>query len=520
MGRRSPLGLGLSLAASLAALAMLTGCVTVTGSPTVTNRDSNGGARPGAPSIDAAAITQRFHGRHLRWRGCSGHPGFQCTTIKVPLDYTRPSGPTLKLAVNRLRATDREHRIGSLITNPGGPGGSGLDYAYGAKKSIDAKVRARYDVIGIDPRGVGQSSPVKCLTDKELDRYYAIDFTPDNAREKAALRAANRRFAQACQRRSGKILPYIGSDNAARDMDIARAVLGDKKLNYLGVSYGTELGQVYAAEYPATTGRLVLDSVVDASAVNDGNDTTQAAAVQRTFDAFLADCVKRSDCPLGRSKTGAAKKVAALLKQLDKKPMRTTAGRPATQTDAQTAMLAATYTKAAWRDLRLTFKYALHGDGRGFRIIADGYNGRSRSGHYDPMQPANIAINCLGTPAAVRTSTADDAYAAKVAKVAPFFGGVYAATPCTSWTAPPTKSTAPITAKGAAPMLLLNNTGDNATPIEWAHDVIGRLRNRSVLVTNDGVGHGVYGRGPCVGKAVDTYLLAGTLPSRLSCEDA
>jgi len=515
VGRRSPLALGL---AATGVLAMLAGCATVTGSPTVTNRDSSTGSRPGASSIDTTAIAQRFHGQRPRWHDCAGHPGFQCATVKVPLDYTRPTGPTIKLAVNRLRATDRKHRIGSLLTNPGGPGGSGLAYAYAAKKSIDAKVRARYDVIGIDPRGVGKSSPVKCLTDQELDRYHAIDFTPDNNREKAALRAANKRYAQACLRRSGKILPYLGSENAARDMDVVRAVLGDTKLNYLGVSYGTELGQVYAAEYPGNTGRLVLDSVVEASGTNDVGDTSQAAAVQRTFDAFLADCAKRADCPLGHSKAAAARKVAALLKQLDKKPMRTTAGRPATQTDAQTAMLAATYTKAAWSDLRLTFKYALQGDGRGFRIIADGYNGRSRSGHYDPMQSARIAINCLRTPASARASS--DAYAAKAAKVAPFFGGVYAANPCTNWSVPPTRSSTPITGEGAAPMLLLNNTRDNATPIEWARDVAGRLRNGSELVTNDGVGHGVYGRGPCVDKAVDTYLLAGTLPTRLSCADA
>lgn len=510
---------------ALAAAAFLAGCSS-SGVPSHQNdRPAVVDDRtPGTPGNTAPGLT-RFYSQRPAWQSCQGKPGFQCTRVEVPLNYADPTGATIKLAVNRLPATgDRSMRLGSLLTNPGGPGGSGLDYLFSvgaAGKGITPAVRARYDLIGVDPRGVGQSAPVKCLDDAGQDAFYANDLAPETPEKEAKLRTASQGYAAACQANSGAILPYVGTVNAARDMDVIRAVLGDNALNYLGISYGTELGQVYAQLFPHSVGRMVLDSVVDTQLSGKDAGVTQMAGVERAFEAFVDDCLSRPDCPLGgpgTSRTAALQKVGDLLSGLQNRPLPGTHGRTVNDSDARMALVQATYGPELWMYGRQALMLAFQGNGAGLQLLADAYRERDPNGHYSNMQAANMVIGCLETPAADRTEQATQNVLAAMTKASPYFGNVDSGLPCAYLKIPVVALPGPAKPVGAPPILLVNNLGDNATPIEWARAVAKRL-DRSVLVTNDESGHGVYGRGACVNNAVDGYLLDGKMPTITKCQD-
>ena len=219
-----------------------------------------------SPSAAVAPALATYYAQKLTWSGCGG--GFECAKITVPLDYADPSGDTIKLAVLRLKASDQAHRLGSLVLNPGGPGASGVEFARAARGVIDASVRARYDIVGFDPRGVGSSSPVICLDDKQTDAFIAADGTPDDAAEVTQSETLSKEFATSCKARSPKIYTHISTEEATRDIDILRAALGDEKLNWLGFSYGTLLGATYADLFPTSVGRMVLDGALDPALSN------------------------------------------------------------------------------------------------------------------------------------------------------------------------------------------------------------------------------------------------------------
>ncbi|KJY38530.1 alpha/beta fold hydrolase, partial [Streptomyces katrae] len=229
---------------------LLSGCTS--GSPDVASASAEPSAVP--------AGLRPYYAQKLSWRDC-GVQGFQCSTMKAPLDYANPgSGQDVDIAVARRTATGPGKKLGSLVVNPGGPGGSGIGYlqAY-AGIGYPAAVRARYDMVSFDPRGVARSSPVECLTGPAMDRFTQVDQTPDDQAERARLVAAFKEFAAGCEQRSARILPHVSTVDAARDMDLLRAVLGDEKLNYVGASYGTFLGATYADLFPGRVGRMVLD---------------------------------------------------------------------------------------------------------------------------------------------------------------------------------------------------------------------------------------------------------------------
>lgn len=511
------------LAAALAAV-LLAGCSSSSPSQQPGTGPGTGTAdrrTPGTPGNTAPGLG-RFYAQRLTWHGCPSKPNFQCSQVEVPLNYADPTGTTIKLAINRLPATGA--RIGSLLTNPGGPGGSGLDYLYSvgsSAKGITPAVRARYDLIGVDPRGVGQSAPVNCLDDAGLDAYYGNELSPQNSAQEATLRTVSQRFAAACQDTSGTVLPYVGTVNAVKDMDIIRAVLGDNALNYLGISYGTELGQVYAQLFPHSVGRMVLDSVVDTQQSTKQSGVTQMAGVERAFEAFVDDCLKQAACPLGgpgTTRAAAMQKISDLLTRLKTTPLPGRNGRTVNDSDARTALVQATYGPELWLYGRQALTLAFNGSGAGLQLLADAYRERDQNGHYSNMQSANLVIGCLETPAQDRTEPATLDAIAAMTKVSPFFGPVDTSLPCAYLKIPVDALPASITAPGAPPILLLNNLGDNATPIEWARAVAKRLTS-SVLVTNDQSGHGVYGRGPCVNAAVDDYLVNAKMPSTTHCQD-
>ncbi|MFF5783456.1 alpha/beta hydrolase [Streptomyces sp. NPDC012693] len=499
-----------SASALAAAGLILSGCTS--GSDAAASRTA--AARPAAPSAPPEAL-KSFYSQKLTWREC-GVDGFQCATLRAPLDYAKPDGPQVKLAVSRVRATGPGKRLGSLLVNPGGPGGSAVGYlqAY-AGVGYPAPVRARYDMVAVDPRGVARSEPVECLTGPQMDAYTQVDQTPDDRAETDALSAAFEKFAAGCEKRSGSILPHVSTVETARDMDILRAVLGDAKLTYVGASYGTFLGATYAELFPGRVGRLVLDGAMDPSLPAIDLNRDQTAGFETAFRAFAADCVRTPDCPLGTGSVDeAGEALRKFFRDVDAKPVPTGQSRPLGESLATTGVIAAMYDEAAWPQLREALTRAMGGEGSGLLALADSYYEREADGTYANLMFANAAVNCLDLPPAYQGPADVEKAVPSFEKASPVFGKglAWAALNCTSWPTPATGKPHRITAEGAAPILVVGTTRDPATPYKWARSLAGQLSS-GTLLTYEGDGHTAYGRGSdCIDTAINTYLLEGTPP--------
>ncbi|MFJ2090890.1 alpha/beta hydrolase [Streptomyces sp. NPDC087901] len=500
----------LALALGTAGL-LVSGC---TGESSTTGASSPAKAASASPSAVPAAL-KPYYAQHLSWRDC-GVTGFQCTTMKAPLDYAKPDRGEIKLAVSRKKATGPGKRIGSLLVNPGGPGGSAIGYLQGyAAIGYPAQVRARYDMVAIDPRGVARSEPVECLTGSQMDAYTQVDQTPDDAVEVTKLSSAFKKFATGCEQRSGEILPHVSTVETARDMDILRALLGDEQLHYVGASYGTFLGATYAELFPARAGRLVLDGAMDPSLPSAEMNRDQTAGFETAFQSFAADCVKKADCPLGTvSAADAATNLKKLFSDLDAKPVPTGESRKLGESLATTGVIAAMYDETAWPQLREALTGAKAGDGSGLLSLADSYYEREPNGTYANLMYANAAVNCLDLPPAFTTSQAVTEALPAFEKASPVFGKgfAWASLNCAYWPVPATGTPHPVKAEGAAPIVVVGTTRDPATPYKWARSLAGQLSS-GTLLTYEGDGHTAYGRGSdCIDTAINTYLLEGTAP--------
>lgn len=473
------------------------------------------------PSSDQSRLSA-YYGQTLKWREC-GAPGFECATLKAPLDYDKPSAGDIDLAISRKKATGPGKRLGSLLVNPGGPGGSAIGYlqAYAAI-GYPAKVRAAYDMVAVDPRGVARSAPVTCLDGKQMDTYTQTDVTPDDAGEKDQLEASFNKFAKGCEthdKTSERVLSHVSTVEAARDMDLARAALGDEKLNYVGASYGTFLGATYAGLYPERVGRLVLDGAMDPSLTARELNEQQTAGFETAFTSFAKDCVGRSDCPLG---TGTPDQAGQRLKDfftvLDKKPIATgdPDGRKLGEALATTGVIAAMYDEGAWAQLREALTTAIKKkDGAGLLALSDSYYERDPDGTYSNLMFANAAVNCLDQPPAFTTPKEVEDAVPAFEKASPVFGTglAWSSLNCASWPVKPTGEAHRITADGAAPIVVVGTTRDPATPYPWAKALAGQLSSGRLL-TYEGDGHTAYGRGSdCIDGAIDSYLLTGTPPA-------
>ncbi|MFI6345270.1 alpha/beta hydrolase [Streptomyces sp. NPDC050560] len=481
-----------------------------------------------------------YYTQRLTWHSC-GPDGFQCATMKAPLDYDEPGKATVDLAVSRKRATDRSGRVGSMLVNPGGPGGSAIQYLQAfAGIGYPKKVRARYDMVAMDPRGVGRSHPVECLPGRAMDAYAATDTTPDTQAERNRLVSAYRDFAAGCRKRSGAILPHVSTVEAAKDMDMFRAVLGDKKLNYVGASYGTFLGATYAGLYPERVGRLVLDGAMDPALSARRMNVDQTAGFETAFKSFAKDCVRREDCPLAdekgtgkragtekegtRAATGtttpdeAADNLKAFFRRLDRAPLPTgTHGRPLGEALATTGVIAAMYDESTWAQLRTALTAAIK-DKDGFALLAlsDSYYERDADGRYANLMAANAAVNCLDLPPAFHDPAGVEKDLPEFRKASPVFGDglAWASLNCTYWPTPATGTPHRIEARGAAPIVVVGTTRDPATPYKWARSLAGQLSSARLL-TYEGDGHTAYGRGStCIDSAINTYLLTGRPPTQ------
>ncbi|MFB6618088.1 alpha/beta hydrolase [Streptomyces sp. NPDC085524] len=482
--------------------------------------DGNGGEK-----VNADGTRQV---KPLKWEDCPAPTpvegggqappkGWQCATLDVPLDYAKPEGETIPIALIRARARDKDKRLGSLVFNFGGPGGSGITTLPGAAKEYEA-LRERYDLVSFDPRGVGRSVPVVCLGDKQLDAYYAQDSSPATPEQEKAFTDGIKQYQRACERNAAKVLPYVGTENAARDMDRIRQALGDEKLNYFGISYGTELGGVYAHLFPKNVGRAVFDAVVDPTKNSEEGALGQAKGFQLALGNFAQDCVDRGDeCKLqGSTAKEIEENVIKLQKELAVKPIPGIGDRKLTESAATNGIAQALYSKELWPLLEQGLDEADGGQGQLLMALSDALNGRDEHGQYSNIGAANSAINCADSKDRY-TLEQTKAKLPAFRSASPVFGDFlgWAMMGCTGWPVPGAWETPDVSAPGSAPILVVGNTGDPATPYEGARKMAEGLgKDVGVELTYKGEGHGAYNSGdPCVQSAVNSYLVDGKIPA-------
>ncbi|MDH6124552.1 alpha/beta hydrolase [Kitasatospora sp. GP82] len=467
----------------------------------------------GALPPEIPADLNPYYTQKLTWQSCDEE--FECTTFKVPLDYGNPAGGDMTLSAVRKTATGGTTRLGSLLLNPGGPGGSAIEYLENVATGFDSGVRAAYDLVGLDPRGVGRSSPVTCLSGAQMDAYTAVDTSPDNQSEVDALVAADKEFAAGCQQHAGSLLGHVSSQESARDMDVLRAVLGDDKLHYLGKSYGTYLGSIYAGLYPGRVGKMVLDGAMDPSLDSLAGNRAQAGGFETAWAAFAKDCITHDDCPVGTTEKQVGDELDALLKRIDAQPLPTDSGRKLTESLATAAVIQAMYADFLWPQLRTALTTAKAGNGTALLKLSDSYFQRTADGNYLNLMYANMAVNCLDLPAPFAGPADVERVVPEFQKTSPHFGRdmAWMALSCTYWPIKPTGEPHTIRAAGAAPIVVVGTTRDPATPYLWAQAVTSQLESGHLL-TYDGDGHTAYGRhNECIDGAVNSYLLGGQAPS-------
>jgi pimeloyl-ACP methyl ester carboxylesterase len=459
--------------------------------------------KPSSQKIDSSALVN-YYKQGINWQDCYG--GFKCATYKVPRDYSNLDAGEFDIAVMKHVAPGA---IGNLVVNPGGPGGSGVDYAYSYESAFTEAVIESFNIVGFDPRGVGRSSAIDCLTNAETDAAYASNSYPDNEAELAQMQAESKEFADKCKSENDALQLY-STANAARDMDILRELLGDQKLNYLGKSYGTYLGSLYAKLFPDKVGRFVLDGAVDPT-INSAEQTLQqAVGFDSAFNAFAADCVKQSSCVLN---SDASNQIQSKLAEIRKNPM-AVGDRKLTESLAVYGIAFGLYDKEfGWPELRGALKDLFNGDGKSLLSMADTYNRRDAKGNYDSNDASSLAvIACDDFP-----PSGSDVSAIKSA--APIFGKyvAYSEIDC-EYLPKPKYELINSRINLQSPVLVIGTSNDPATPYQWAVKLASLLTN-SVLISVSGEGHTGYNRDtPCVDQAVEKYLISGVIPAQnLAC---
>jgi pimeloyl-ACP methyl ester carboxylesterase len=473
-----------------------------------------------APSSTASSTasttgTSGATGSSLEWHDCGS---IQCARLEVPVDASQPAGPKIELALARRPASG--DRVGTLLVNPGGPGAPGIDVVEHASLYLPQEALERFDIVSWDTRGTGQSTNVAC--GNRLDYFFDTDKTPDNASEVATNVAAARRLANECVTTKPEVAPGVSSklllehmSSAAivDDMDLIRAALGEEKLTYLGYSYGTMLGALYATKYPTHVRALVLDGAIDPSLPVVQVTKEQAQGFDSALAAFFRHC-EQDRCGFGGSNPQRA--YDSLMAQIEAESLPAVVHGEHRELGPGPARLgvanALYFGTEGWDVLADALRSAARGDGAQLLTLSDEYTGREKGGVYDNSQPAYFATTCVDAPAPPIAQL--PAIARQVGKAAPEFGedNAWLGSPCSVWTVPPQSQPGPLPGTGAPPIVVIGTTNDPATPLRWAQSLAHQLQSGNLLV-HRGEGHTAYGRGnACIDDAVTKYLTDLTVP--------
>jgi len=466
---------------------------------------------PGLTSPPPGHGLARYAGQKIDWKLCgvAGDETKQCATVLAPLDYQHPDKIAITLAIAR-RPSEAEHPKGMIFANPGGPGASGVDFLDGFD---DHGLNKAYDLVSWDPRGTGRSTPVHCLTDRQMDTYVAADYSPQTAQQTQQLININTAFGRACLARSGELLQHISTADTVRDLDLLRQLLGQHRLDYLGFSYGTSIGAMYATIFGDRVGHMVLDG---ATSVGGRPRVSQEDGFDRTLRNFATWCASKN-CELGSSRQQVLASISDFLRGLDRHPL--AAGpRSLTQSLGTSGLTYALYFPATdWPQLLGGLELAIDAhDGSQLLAWSDAYYERDNSGHYGQFNAAFPAILCLdepeGGPAAALKAWRRDEHRAPT--LGPFIGPDLT---CATW---PVRSTGDTQKKisytGRTPIVILGTTGDPATPYEDAQHMHRALAS-SRLVTLDGDGHLAFDQSACVQAKVLAYFDRGVTPRDSRC---
>ncbi len=510
MPRRFRLFAGLLAAAVVAT----SGCTLPVVAPNESAPEAGSSQAPTVPGTQASWRPCPEVPRELVGRGAAGMT-YECASVAVPRDWAKPqAGETYDVAMIRIRSGTQKNRIGSLVLNPGGPGASGIETAvvlsFGPRLGgLPTEITDRFDIVGFDPRGIGRSDPIKCISDADQDATFAAPPDPQSQAEFDAVVALNKKIGAECGRKYGDQLRTVSTEQAARDMDAIRAAVGDDELTYLGYSYGTLLGATYAQLFPTKIRALVLDGAVDPEQGLVAGAETQAAGFERAFGNFTAWCSRTpAQCPVAPDARGA---LTDALAKAAVSPVRADDGREATPGWVFLGLVSSLYTESGWQSLAKALQGLQAGNADAVFDLADAYARRSPDGTYTNLFDANLAVNCADAdtvPTVEEVRRLQGEWRTKY----PLFGASLAIglLPCTFW--PTGRDPYPTgKAAGAPPILVVGTTGDPATPYENTQRLATMLGTGEVL-TWEGEGHTAYPNTACITAAVNGYLIDLAVP--------
>ena len=488
-------------------------------------------AVPPAVAAQPADGLERFVGQQVAWAPCAGlartdaertvfaDPKFDCAFLEVPLDYARPGGAVARIAMLRQKALNPAGRIGSLFTDPGGPGDSGVRFLPALAGLIgDGEVAQKFDLIGFDPRGVGVSEPtIDCSNTAEIDAERAdldLDTSPAGV---AQTEAEYRELAQRCVDRVGlDVLANVGTRDVARDLRIAQHAVGDEKLSYLGYSYGTFIGAEFAEQFPTAVRALVLDGAIDPAEDPVESRLTQSRGFQRAFDNFATWCAAKPGCPLGTDVPAASPTLQKLFKPLITTPIPVGGGRSLGYNDAILGVVTGLYSQALWEFLRTGLVAVTQGDGTNLLRLADAYYERKPDGSYSNLLEALPAIHCTDTDRITDRNVARE-ISRRSLELAPFLDAGYGPSDalelCSFWPVPPTSKPGPVQAPGLPTVLVVSSTGDPATPYQDGVSLAKQMQARLLTVENDGHTVALQAINGCADATTVRYLVDLTLPA-------
>ncbi|MFC5281540.1 alpha/beta hydrolase [Arcanobacterium canis] len=488
-------------------IAVLAACSASPGYQSATSHAPN---QTAASTTEIPAGLEKFYGQKISWTPCKDKD-FMCATMEAPMDYSHPDGKTVKIPLEK--AVGKNSHGNVLFVNPGGPGGSATELVESSSLQFPDKLTKAYDIVAVEPRGVGKSMPVKCLDDKQLLEFMTTTYprTPDGQKRQ---NEDMKKFADACVANTGEAIKFVGTREAAQDLDLARHLLGSNKMNFLGYSYGTQLGGTYAELFPKNVRRMVLDGAVDPTISGFDNHLAQLKGFEVATNNYLDWCLKQEGCPFTGNRDQARQKIIDLFKKTEHQPI-PTEHEPLTQAALRIGYITPLYSDESWPYLNKAFEEVFqHNKGTLFDAFFRAYAGIDNKGHFiNNMMVANTAISCADS-----VLSGDEAKWAKqseiAAKEAPILGPLmsYSEYQCQVMPKSGLDVVKNFKAKGSAPIVVVGTSGDPATPYEWAQKFAKGLDN-GVLVTFDGEGHTAYPRGgKCIENTINDYLLDGKVP--------
>ena len=445
----------------------------------------------------------KYYSQKLNWNEC--YNNFECATLEVPVDYEKIDNQNFKLKVLRHKASDNKNRIGALVVNPGGPGGSATDYAFNALSIVSPDIYQRYDIVGFDPRGVNGSEPIRCLSNSEEDKFLDVSATSGKPEEITNLVEVSKGFAEKCAKAAGGRLGHYSTLETAKDLEVLRQVLREAKLNYLGKSYGTYLGTLYASLYPDKVGKFVLDGAVAPNISLRDQEEAQALGFDSALSKYLIKNNKFTRGDILKFIAGSAGK-----------PLETNSGRKLSQSLIVTAIAQSLYnSKTGWPELTIALDSAFSkSNPTNLFELADEYNNRDSAGNfYSNQNDISIMTTCLdwNENRSLAEITNDQS---EFKRISPVFGPYlnFAGLPCKYWKAKPQFPKISLEKINTSPLLIIGVTGDPATPYKWAQSLTKSFLNAKLL-TLKGEGHTGHNRGnKCIDSAVDNYFLTGKIP--------